>query len=65
MYSGDSTIDDIVFVDNYTDARSGTLTGNVNFAANFASENGAISVSNTLNPATSVTVKYVVRRWAD
>lgn len=65
MYSGDSTIDDIVFVDNYTDARSGTMTGNVNFEANFASENGAISVSNTLNPATSVTVKYVVRRWAD
>lgn len=65
MYSGDSTIDDIVFVDNYTDARSGTMTGNVNFEANFTAENGAISVSNTLNPATSVTVKYVVRRWAD
>ena len=65
MYSGDSTIDDVVFVDNYTDARSGTMTGNVNFEANFASENGAISVSNTLNPATSVIVKYVVRRWAD
>ena len=64
-YSGDSTIDDVVFVDNYTDARSGTLTGNVNFAANFTSENGAITVSNTLNPATSVTVKYIVRRWAD
>ena len=65
MYSGDSTIDDIVFVDNYTDARSGTMTGNVNFEANFTAENGAISVSNTLNPTTSVTVKYVVRRWAD
>jgi hypothetical protein len=66
MYSGDSTIDDIVFVDNYTDARSGTLTGNVNFEANVsAAGTGAISVSNTLNPATSVTVKYIVRRWAD
>ena len=64
-YSGDSTIDDIVFADNYTDARSGTLSGNVNFEANFTSENGAITVSNTLNPATSVTVKYIVRRWAD
>ena len=64
-YSGDSTIDDIVFADNYTDARSGTLSGNVDFSAAFASENGTISVSNTLNPATSVTVKYIVRRWAD
>jgi len=64
-YSGDSTIDDVIFADNYTDARSGTLTGNVNFEANFTSENGAITVSNTLTPATSVTVKYIVRRWAD
>ena len=64
-YSGDSTIDDVIFADNYTDARSGTLTGNVDFSAAFASENGTISVSNTLNPATSVTVKYIVRRWAD
>ena len=64
-YSGDATINDIVLSDNYTDARSGTLTGNVEFSANVDSGTGVIYVSNTLDPATSIDVRYVVRRWPD
>ena len=64
-YSGDATINDIVLSDNYTDARSGTLTGNVEFSANVADGTGVVYVSNTLDPATSIDVRYVVRRWPD
>lgn len=65
MYSGDSVINDIVVTDNYSDARSGTLTGNVEFSASMAGTTGTINVDNTLSPATSVNVRYVIRRWPD
>jgi len=65
MYSGDAVINDIVLTDNYTDARSGTLTGNVEFTASMAGTTGTINVNNTLSPTTSVNVRYVIRRWPD
>ncbi len=65
MYSGDATINDIVLTDTYSDARSGSLTGNVIFSAEMSSTTGTIKVDNSLSPATPVTVRYVVRRWPD
>ena len=67
MYSGDATINDIVLTDTYSDARSGSLTGNVIFSAEMSGSGttGQVIVDNSLSPATPVTVRYVVRRWPD
>ena len=65
MYSGDATINDMVLTDTYSDARSGSLTGNVIFSAEMSGTTGTIKVDNSLSPATPVTVRYVVRRWPD
>ena len=65
MYSGDTTINDVVLTDNYTDARSGTLTGNVDFVGGVTGTTGFIKTNNTLSPACSVQVRYIARRWPD
>ena len=65
MYSGDATINDMVLTDTYSDARSGSLTGNVIFSAEMSGSTGTVKVDNSLSPATPVTVRYVVRRWPD
>ncbi len=65
MYSGDATINDMVLTDTYSDARSGSLTGNVIFRAEMSGSTGTVVVDNSLSPATPVTVRYVVRRWPD
>lgn len=65
IYSGDTDIQDVVMTDTYSDARSGTLTGNVSFAASYDAGTASMTVSNTLNPSTSVSMKYIRRRWAD
>lgn len=65
VYSGDTVIQDVVLTDTYSDSRSGTLTGNVEFSTAYNTDTATIFVDNTLSPSTSVSMKYIRRRWGD
>ena len=66
-YSADADALDVIIQDNYSDMVSGSMTGSVSFTAEVPASGtaAAITLHNTLTPVSSLTMRYVVRKWGD
>ena len=66
-YSADADALDVIIQDNYSDMVSGSMTGSVSFTAEVPASGtaAAISLHNSLTPVSTLTMRYVVRKWGD
>jgi len=66
-YSADTDALDVIIQDNYSDMVSGSMTGSVSFTAEVPASavDAQITLHNSLTPVSSLTMRYVVRKWGD